>query len=89
MAKRRVVMVRYTAGVLRVKYPSPWTVVERGTKRVIDVAKTKADAIEIGSWAARQLWALAGKPAQLVVYTKRGTICFERTYGHDPRRRKG
>jgi hypothetical protein len=87
MPKRRIVEVRYVDG--RVRYPHSWTVVERGSRAVIDTARTRAEAVEIGRTACRDSWAYYGMPAQMVVYTKRGRISFERTYGLDPRRRKG
>lgn len=49
---------------------------------------TRADAVGHGRELARWDWD-HGKLAQLVVHRRDGKIAFERTYGRDPRRRRG
>ena len=66
-----------------------WTMGLRGTRQsLLNTYFTKNAAVSGGVWYARRQWKL-GTPAQLVVFAKNGRICFERTYGRDPKRRKG
>ena len=54
----------------------------------IAVDPIKRCLIEMVSRYCRELWK-NGTPCQLVIHRKDGVIQEERTYGHDPRRRKG
>jgi hypothetical protein len=49
----------------------------------------KPQAVEFGAECARGEWKFTGTLTQLRVYNKNGRIAFERTYGKDPKRRKG
>lgn len=87
MPKRRIVEVRFVRE--RTVRTEPWMVVERQRRLVQGTARTRAEAVEEARALCVSSWRQEGVPAQLVVYTKRGRISFERTYGLDPRRRKG
>ena len=52
-------------------------------------ARTKAQAVRLGACIARDIRRKKGTITQLAVHGKDGRICFERTYGLDPRRSKG
>lgn len=60
-----------------------------GRKILQFLSETKAHAISIAAEEARAVWKLLGDLTQVVVHAKDGRICFERTYGKDPARRKG
>lgn len=84
--KRLVVEVRFIKG--EDGGWSGWSVRPRGAPPVADY-RTRVAAIEEARYTCRSSWRDGGEPAQMVVYTKRGTVSFESTYGLDPRRRKG
>ena len=49
---------------------------------------TQAEVVAFAVSRARADWR-AGQPAQVVLHGKDGRIRWERTYGRDPKRRKG
>ena len=83
MAKRIVYRVKWAVGDHRwhVRWNSP---VGAGLLR----ADTQNRAVELAvRWAREDL--ADSRLAQVVVHGKNGRIRFERTYGRDPKRRKG
>lgn len=77
--------------VFRVRF-SPksrfWGVTSKGADLSF-FSTRKSEAVREGAKLARDIRESEGTPTQLVAHSKRGRICFERTYGGDPRRRKG
>jgi hypothetical protein len=67
-----------------------WHILRDG--ELVDLTGTrpvKRDAIQRAAEYCRDMLESEGTPSQLVVHSKNGRICFERTYGNDPRRSKG
>ena len=46
-------------------------------------------AVSHATFEANQFWRVLNHPAQVVLHGKDGRIRWERTYGRDPKRRKG
>lgn len=63
-----------------------WEIIDNGEYH--STRGTQAEAIAIAVNAARCAW-IDGEPTQVVIFGRDGRIKYERTYGHDPRRRKG
>ena len=77
MAKRKVYHVSK-------REDGQWGVVGRGAKRAAAVERTKEEAKRRATEIAR-----GQEPSQVVIHKEDGRIQEERTYGGDPRRRKG
>lgn len=67
--------------------PRGWLLQEPGVSD--EWCATKAEMVRIARAHGRNTWKLEGRPAQLVVFRRDGTIEFENTYGNDPERSKG
>lgn len=80
-AKRIVFRVRW------IKSPKSWEVHRDG--EMVKTLQRKSSAVHDGARLARDTYESEGTPTQLVVHNKKGRICFERSYGNDPRRSKG
>ncbi len=60
-----------------------------GLKERLVMLLTKAAAVAYAVEEARGRHYLTGELTQVVVHGKSGRIAWERTYGQDPKRRKG
>lgn len=60
-------------------------------KRIMEAAfNTQAQAVRFAvEYANEELWRRDGQPTQVVLHGKDGRIRWDRTYGRDPKRRKG
>jgi hypothetical protein len=58
-------------------------------RRFNDTGATKAVFVAALAARLRSLWRTSHRLGQLKVFGKNGRIQFERTYGRDPKRRKG
>lgn len=65
-----------------------WIVTRAAPRFILLASTTKRDAVAFARREGRSVWKTEG-PAQVVVFTKRGRIAYEATYGRDPRRFPG
>ena len=83
-AMRVIIDVRYVPRADG--FPFPWIV--QNARQPAQAWPKRDLAIERAAELGRRILSQGGL-AQVRVFTKRGTLSFERTYGRDPRRRKG
>lgn len=50
---------------------------------------TQREAVREAVSTARSDWLMHARPAQVILHGRNGRIQWERTYGRDPKRRKG
>lgn len=87
MMKRAIFKVRFDKKE-QAEFQRPWYVL--APSGIIESRHwTQREAVFYGAGSARDEWNFNGVLTQLRVYGKDGRIKFERTYGRDPKRRKG
>jgi uncharacterized protein DUF2188 len=80
--------VRLKRAVYRVQWVASVRLWRIATGRMRSWSTFRDDAIEAAVSFAKARFRSGGL-AQVVVHNKKGRIAFERTYGRDPKRRKG
>jgi len=76
-------MQRYVMHLAHTNFDGLWHLHHDGM--ALAAYETKAEGEAAGEEQARELWS-SGRPAQLVVHRKDGSIECEYTYGDDPER---
>lgn len=64
-----------------------WAVYEG--RRLVRRHYLQESSVAFATFEANQFWRNLNHPAQVVLHGKDGRIRWERTYGRDPKRRKG